>query len=115
MDKFYVCRCHETRDGSFSCASIIVRRSTYQLHDVGLLSWGSKDTCAASIQRTQQPIVTGTSILAIKYKNGVMMAADKFASYGSLTRFKDVQCLHQVGNYTMIGAGGDISNFQHIQ
>ncbi|KAI6144403.1 nucleophile aminohydrolase [Pisolithus tinctorius] len=74
-----------------------------------------KDTFADSVQRTQQPIVTGTSVLAIKYKDGIMMAADNLASYGSLARFKDVQRLHPVGRYTVIGAGGDMSDFQHIQ
>ena len=30
-------------------------------------------------QRTQQPIVTGTTILGLKYKDGVMLAADTLA------------------------------------
>jgi len=37
------------------------------------------------------------------------------ASYGSLARFKDIQRLHPVGDYTVIGAGGDMSDFQYIQ
>jgi len=44
-----------------------------------------------------------------------MMAADNLASYGSLARFKDVQRLHSVGDNTVIGAGGDMSDFQYIQ
>ncbi|KAJ3577011.1 hypothetical protein NP233_g17 [Leucocoprinus birnbaumii] len=75
----------------------------------------AKDTFAEGVQRTQQPIVTGTSVLALKYKDGIMMAADTLASYGSLARFKDVTRLHPVGNYTVIGAGGDMSDFQYIQ
>ncbi|KAG9225517.1 hypothetical protein PLEOSDRAFT_1079926 [Pleurotus ostreatus PC15] len=73
------------------------------------------DVFADGVQRTQQPIVTGTSVLAIKYKDGIMMAADNLASYGSLARFKDVQRLHPVGDCTVIGAGGDMSDFQYIQ
>ncbi|KAF9269098.1 proteasome endopeptidase complex beta subunit [Marasmius fiardii PR-910] len=76
---------------------------------------GFKDTFAEGVQHTQQPIVTGTSVLAIKYKDGVMMAADNLASYGSLARFKDVQRLHPVGTNTVVGAGGDMSDFQYIQ
>ncbi|KAF8228692.1 proteasome endopeptidase complex, beta subunit [Tricholoma matsutake] len=76
---------------------------------------GPKDAFATGIQRTQQPIVTGTSVLAIKYKDGIMMAADNLASYGSLARFKDIQRLHPVGEHTVIGAGGDMSDFQYIQ
>ncbi|KIK59650.1 hypothetical protein GYMLUDRAFT_74098 [Collybiopsis luxurians FD-317 M1] len=76
---------------------------------------GSVDVFAEGVQHTQQPIVTGTSVLAIKYKDGVMMAADNLASYGSLARFKDIQRLHPVGNNTVIGAGGDMSDFQYIQ
>ena len=37
------------------------------------------------------------------------------ASYGSLARFKDIQRLHPVGNNTVIGASGDMSDFQQIQ
>lgn len=44
-----------------------------------------------------------------------MMAADCLASYGSLARFKDVQRLHEVGKHTVIGAGGDMSDFQYLQ
>ncbi|KAJ3745526.1 proteasome endopeptidase complex beta subunit [Lentinula detonsa] len=73
------------------------------------------DVFSEGVQRTQQPIVTGTSVLAIKYKDGVMMSADNLASYGSLARFKDIQRLHPVGNNTIIGAGGDMSDFQYIQ
>jgi 20S proteasome subunit beta 7 len=63
----------------------------------------------------RQPIVTGTSVLAIKYKDGIMMAADNLASYGSLARFKDIERLYAVGNNTVIGAGGDMSDFQYLK
>lgn len=86
--------------------------NTYPLHGRPNLE---ADSFAEGVQRTQQPIVTGTSVLAIRYKDGVMMAADCLASYGSLARFKDVQRLHQVGDFTVIGAGGDMSDFQELQ
>ncbi|KAL0060430.1 Proteasome subunit beta type-7 [Marasmius tenuissimus] len=76
---------------------------------------GPKDVFAEGVKHTQQPIVTGTSVLAIKYKDGIMMAADNLASYGSLARFKDVKRLHPVGTNTVVGAGGDMSDFQYIQ
>lgn len=82
----------------------------------------------------RQPIVTGTSVLGIKYKDGIMMAADNLgsqfypfglditkltrcflASYGSLARFKDVPRLQSVGTNTIVGAGGDMSDFQYLQ
>jgi len=74
-----------------------------------------KDAFGEGVQHTRQPIVTGTSVLAIKFKDGVIIAADNLASYGSLARFKDIQRLHPVGTHTVIGAGGDMSDFQHIQ
>ncbi|KAJ3161064.1 Proteasome subunit beta type-7 [Geranomyces michiganensis] len=64
--------------------------------------------------RTQNPVVTGTSVLGLKYKDGIMLAADTLASYGSLARFRDVERLIKVGNTTIIGASGDISDFQYI-
>jgi len=32
----------------------------------------------------RQPIVTGTSVLAIKYKDGIMMAADNLGEYPTI-------------------------------
>ena len=63
----------------------------------------------------RQPIVTGTSILGIRYKDGIMMAADTLASYGSLARFMDVRRLKDIGSNTLIGASGDMSDFQFVQ
>jgi len=59
--------------------------------------------------------VTGTSVLGIKYKDGVMLAADTLASYGTLAMFKDVERIHKVGASTIVGAGGEHSDFQKIQ
>ena len=65
-------------------------------------------------QRTQQPIVTGTTILGLKYKDGVMLAADTLASYGSMARYKDVRRIKTVGDNTIIGASGEMSDFQAV-
>lgn len=66
-------------------------------------------------QRTQSPIVTGTSVIALKYAGGVVMAADTLGSYGSLARFTDQRRMTSVHNTTLIGAGGDFSDFQFVQ
>jgi len=86
--------------------------NTYPLH---IRQNATQDAFDSAVQRTRQPIVTGTSVLAIKFKDGVILAADNLASYGSLARFKDIQRLHPVGTHTVIGAGGDMSDFQHLQ
>jgi len=36
------------------------------------------------------------------------------ASYGSLARFRNVERMIKVGDSTVIGASGDISDFQYI-
>ncbi|KAB2578651.1 putative proteasome component pre4 protein [Lasiodiplodia theobromae] len=66
------------------------------------------------MQHTQQPIVTGTSVVAVKYKDGVVIAADNLASYGSLARFTDVKRLRVFNNKSVIGFGGDVSDMQYL-
>lgn len=66
------------------------------------------------ISHTQSPIVTGTSVLAIKYKDGVVLAADNLASYGSLARFTDVKRLKQFNRKAVVGFGGDVSDMQYL-
>ena len=43
-----------------------------------------------------------------------MVAADTLGSYGGLARFKDLRRIRAVGDYTLLGAGGEYSDFQHI-
>lgn len=66
------------------------------------------------ITQTTRPIVTGTSVIAIKTKSFVMMAADTLGSYGSLSRFHDIKRIINVGDNTILGAGGEISDFQKV-
>lgn len=70
---------------------------------------------AEATTHTQSPVVTGTSVLGLKFKDGVMLVADNLASYGSMARFRDIERLIQVGKYTVIGVGGDISDLQYIE
>lgn len=65
-------------------------------------------------QRTQYPYVTGTSVLALKYKDGVLMACDTLGSYGSTKRYKSVERMKSVGQKTVIGASGEYSDFAYI-
>ncbi|PBP22659.1 proteasome component PRE4 [Diplocarpon rosae] len=65
-------------------------------------------------QHTQSPVVTGTSVVALKYKDGVVIAADNLASYGSLARFTDVKRLRKFADMTVVGFGGDVSDMQYL-
>jgi len=69
---------------------------------------------AAPIQHTSRPIVTGSSVLGIKYKGGVMLAADTLASYGSLAMFKDMRRISKTGTFTLVGASGEMSDYAAI-
>jgi len=64
--------------------------------------------------RTQDPYVTGTSVLAIKFDGGILMTADTLASYGTLARFRSVHRIKHIGKDTLVGASGEISDFQFL-
>ncbi|GLJ23065.1 hypothetical protein SUGI_0435270 [Cryptomeria japonica] len=66
------------------------------------------------ISHTQYPYVTGSSVLGIKYKDGVLLAADMGGSYGSTLRYKSLERLKPIGKHSLLGAGGEISDFQEI-
>lgn len=69
----------------------------------------------APSKRTTNPINTGTSVLGIKYADGIMLVADTLVSYGSLARFRDIQRIQKIGDFTLIGATGEYSDFQNMQ
>lgn len=74
------------------------------------------DPMAGPSKRTTSPMVTGGSILGIKYAGGVMVAADCLASYGNLARYDGVVRMAEVGvaKDTLLAAGGDYSDYQYM-
>lgn len=66
------------------------------------------------LKHTQNPIVTGSSVIALKYKDGVMMGTDTLASYGSQARYKNVCRMKKLGIYTLLGESGEYSDFQYL-
>ncbi|GBG59517.1 hypothetical protein CBR_g38541 [Chara braunii] len=80
---------------------------------------GGESSCSLQIMagpatRTLDPYVVGSSVLGVKYKDGVLLAADTLGSYGSTLRFKSVERLRKVGKNTVVGASGEISDFVYI-
>merc|ERR1712060_547970 len=69
---------------------------------------------ANSINHTLQPIVTGATVIGIKYAGGVLVAADTLASYGTQKRYKEVCRLKKLGQYTLLGSSGEHSDFQYL-
>jgi len=66
------------------------------------------------MKRTQTPVTTGTSVLALRYKGGIMMAADTLGSYGSLARYRNCPRLHKVNDSTVIACMGDYADYQYL-
>ncbi|CAI5798577.1 proteasome subunit beta type-4 [Podarcis lilfordi] len=60
-------------------------------------------------------MVTGTSVLGVKFNGGVMIAADMLGSYGSLARFRNISRIMKVNDSTVLGASGDYADFQYLK
>lgn len=67
------------------------------------------------VKHTLSPMVTGTSVLGVKFNGGVIIAADTLGSYGSLARYRTVSRLLRVNDSTVMGSGGDYADFQFIK
>jgi 20S proteasome subunit beta 7 len=65
-------------------------------------------------QATRDPTVTGTSVIAFKYADGVMLAGDTLGSYGSMARFRSLERVRTLGRECVIGATGEYSDFQYL-
>lgn len=63
----------------------------------------------------RNPSTTGTSVLALKFNGGVIIAADTLGSYGSMAMFRNCDRLMKVNNSTVVGGSGDFADFQYIQ
>jgi len=64
---------------------------------------------------TLTPTVTGASVVACKFKNGVIIACDTLGSYGSLARFKELVRVVKANRTTLMAYDGEVSDFQYIE
>lgn len=60
-------------------------------------------------------MTTATSIVAVAYNNGVVIAGDLLGSYGSLARYRNCPRILKVNENIILGAGGDYGDFQYIK
>ena len=58
--------------------------------------------------------MTGTSVIGVKYHDGIMFCADTQASYGSSRKFKDFCRIARINDKTAIACTGELSDFQAI-
>jgi len=63
----------------------------------------------------RSPITTGTSVIGVQFKDGVVIAADVLGSYGSLARYRNLERLMKVNDNIILGASGDYADFQCIK
>ena len=60
-------------------------------------------------------MVTGTSVLGMKFDGGVVIAADTLGSYGATARFRDISRVMKVNDCTAIAASGDIADYRFLK
>ena len=60
-------------------------------------------------------MTTGGSALGLTFNNGVILAADKLGSYGSLARYRNVSRVIKVNDCMAMAAGGDFADFQMLK
>ena len=75
----------------------------------------SAQSNVGGFQRSQAPMTTGTSVVGIQFKDGVLIAADVLGSYGSLARFRNLERVLKVNDNIILGAGGDYADYQCLK
>ena len=63
------------------------------------------------VGHTQVPVNIGTAVFGLKYKDGVMLAADTAVAYGSMKKSKHVSRMTVLSNESAIACSGEMSDF----
>ncbi|KAI5184792.1 20S proteasome subunit beta 7 [Nematocida homosporus] len=58
--------------------------------------------------------IMGTSVLAVKFQGGILVASDTQASYGSYAKYKNITRAAQISPNTLLVSSGEYSNFQEV-
>ena len=60
------------------------------------------------------PSIVGTSVFGLKYKYGVIIAADTIRNYGKLSQYPNLQRVIKINERTVLASSGDITDFQYL-
>ncbi len=64
---------------------------------------------------TLVPVNIGTSVFGIKYKDGVLLAADTAVAYGSMKKSKKATRMAELSSESAIACSGEMADFQELQ
>ena len=57
----------------------------------------------------------GSSIMALKYKDGVMIAADTAISYGGMANVKNAKRIEKLNDEVAYASSGEMADFQNLK
>lgn len=60
-------------------------------------------------------ITMSSSVLGIRFKTGVLVAADTLVTYGSLARYQNIDRVFKINNSTVLGGSGDFADIQSLK
>ena len=63
------------------------------------------------LQHSLGAVNIGTSVMAIRYKDGVMVAADTAISYGGMRRIKDARRIEKLNDECVFASSGEMADF----
>ena len=66
------------------------------------------------LQHSLGAVNVGTSVMAIKYQGGIMVAADTAISYGGMRAVKDARRIEKLNDEIVFASSGEMSDFQEL-
>lgn len=67
------------------------------------------------LQHSLGAVNVGTSVMAIKYNGGVMVAADTAISYGGMRKVKDARRIEKLNDECVYACSGEMADFQELK
>ena len=72
---------------------------------------GRQNLVENPLQHSLGAVNVGTSVMAIKYKDGVLVAADTAISYGGMRKVKDARRIEKLNDECVIASSGEMADF----
>jgi len=75
---------------------------------------GRKNLVENPLQHSMGAVNVGTSVMAIRYAGGVMVAADTAISYGGMRKVKDARRIEKLNEECVFASSGEMADFQEL-